>query len=469
MQLDIRTLTLVGTGAAMLFSVLGIVVARGRHNCPGFGLWISSNLCAALALCFVSLNGIVPDIIAIVGANVFGVAASLFGLQGVRAFHGDTRPWWSAFAVAGLALPCIIYFRFAVNNLNIRVEIFSFCLGTVTLIAAKQILSAVRPGYGLSLRFLAFVLAVSGLIQYARGIYAFFQPPMKSLFTPSPVFAALMIASLWGIIAGSLGYFLINYDHMVENVKQAQARAAGASAAKSQFLANASHEIRTPMNGVIGLTELLLDTPLDATQRDYVETVRDSGIALLEIINELLDLSKIEAGRLELAEDAFDPREVVEQTVDLLSWKAESKGLKLLWDVEQKVPSNLVGDAGRLRQVLTNLAGNSIKFTPSGHVSIRVSFDNSLLRFSVTDTGPGIAKEQQTRLFERFEQMHNGRQNGTGLGLAISKELAQRMGGGIGVVSDTGQGSTFWFTAAPKQVLNDLNSSKMRGHEALNG
>jgi signal transduction histidine kinase len=154
---------------------------------------------------------------------------------------------------------------------------------------------------------------------------------------------------------------------------------------------------------------------------------------------------------------------VVEKTVAVLAWKAKNKGLNFEWEVDRDVPDRLLGDPGRLRQVLTNLAGNSIKFTSAGEVSIRVSYEGSALCFSVTDTGPGIAKGDQKRLFERYEQIQNGQQSGTGLGLAISKDLAQRMGGKIGVISEYGHGSTFWFTATPKKaMLSDPNPVEMR-------
>jgi signal transduction histidine kinase len=465
MQLDIRTITVLGMATSLLFSILGVMVATRRHNCPGFRQWTCADLCASLALLLISLNGIIPDPIAVIAGNALAIASSLLVIEGCRRFRGKTGFWWPSLAAGVPTLAVVCYCGFGDDSLNLRVAVLSLHLGACALVSAWEFFCAIRPGYHLSLGFTASAMALFGIIQLVRAIYLH-SHPVASFFSPSPFFAILLVGTVLGIMAWSFGFFLINNDHMMEHLHQAQVRAAQADATKSQFLANASHEIRTPMNGVIGLTELLLDTPLDATQRDYVETVRNSGIALLEIINELLDLSKIEAGRLKLAEEVLDPREVVQQTVGLLGWKAQSKGLKLLWDVDPAVPATLLGDAGRLRQVLTNLVGNSIKFTHSGNVSIRVSLDNALLRFSVTDTGPGIARDQQVRLFGRFEQMHNGCQNGTGLGLAISKELAQLMGGGIGVVSESGQGSTFWFTAALKQGLIDDPSPFMEHQES---
>jgi signal transduction histidine kinase len=281
-------------------------------------------------------------------------------------------------------------------------------------------------------------------------------PPAFTLGTLCVSACALAAMLLRASTQASHVEYLVNLR--TRQLEKARNEAEEAARAKSEFLANMSHEIRTPMNGVLGVAELLGDTPLNDEQKGLVRVIRQSGDALLTVINEILDFSKLEAGKVEVRSEPFDPRKLIGEVAALLLERAHDRGLTLEGEVDPGVPSTLVGDAGRIRQILINLVGNGIKFTERGSVRVRIGLSDSCaeenraptevcLRFSVIDTGNGITPEDQARLFQAFNQLDNSTRRtheGTGLGLAICRRLAELMGGSMHLSSEPGAGSHFW-------------------------
>ena len=327
-------------------------------------------------------------------------------------------------------------------------------------LSLEQLSKEVRANY-IRLTLLAIgsiCLGLLGSIFFARKL----SRPIQHLSQVTQEVAGGDLSARAKISSGDeLGSLADSFNRMTEALQKTQSElirtkeiAVAANLAKSQFLANMSHEIRTPMNGLLGMTELLLHTTLTDRQRRFAETIHQSGDALLLLLNNILDLSKIEAGKMELAISAFKLSHLVKDLLELFVENAAAKDLKLVVTILSEVPDNLQGDSVRLRQILSNLLSNAIKFSRQGEIVLGItktaaSHDSVMLRFEVSDKGIGVPPEVQAKIFEIFSQGDESttrEYGGTGLGLAIAKQLTEMMGGEIGVQSEPGGGSTFWFT-----------------------
>ncbi len=465
MEFDIRTLSVISALACVAFALATLTVARMHPTEGSLKLWATGAAIGAVANLLLGLRGVVPDWLSIVAANAMVVLGLGYVHLGVRGLLGYSLPRAWPWVLAALCAPPLLWFTYVTPSVPARIVTASALVLPSLVASALTFLLHDRVGKNAQLRMLhrlTVLLYAAGIVIFAAriGPASLVLTNASYTVTSSPLLAA---PYLWGISFNVWMSVMVTITVSVrlrEELAAARDRAEAASVAKSRFLATMSHEIRTPMNGILGMAQMLQQPEMSQQERqESATTILHSGQTLMTLLNDILDLSKVESGKFELSPVRFSPAQLTREIETLFSESARSKGLALSsqWMGPGAGDSHYLGDATRVRQMLSNLVGNALKFTHVGQVRIEArqvegpqepGAGGALLEFAVIDTGIGLPADKQALVFQAFSQADSSvtrEYGGTGLGLSIVQMLARLMGGSVGVESTPGKGSRFWF------------------------
>ncbi len=492
MAFDIRTLSVLQGIAWVVFALTTLVMARVHPKEAHLRDWVAGAVMCVLGSALHAVGPTTSVFATYVAANTLLCVGGAVLFLGLRGLLGQTRPAWVPWAVLCVAVPSLLWATYVQPSFSARVVVVAFLLAAPLAASAWAVWRSEqtrKPGRLQWVNWLMLLVFVAGAGVFSwRLVYAAYNlAESKSIFASSPLYAA---PYLWCILYNvwlPIAIALTVSERLQRDLALARDRANAESEAKSRFLATMSHEIRTPMNGILGMAQMLQQPTMDASARQEAALVIvQSGQTLLTLLNDILDLSKVEAGKLELVPVSFQPHYLVPEIESLFSENARNQGLRLLSGWSGPPEACYSADAMRLRQMLSNLVGNAIQFTPQGEVRIEArevsrTGTDAVLEFAVTDTGIGLSDSQIAGLFKPFSQADSSitrEYGGSGLGLSIVRRLARLMGGDAGVQSQPGQGARFWFRvivavavpaseSVPARPQNTLPPGVARGETVL--
>ncbi|HET8728491.1 MAG TPA: HAMP domain-containing sensor histidine kinase [Alphaproteobacteria bacterium] len=466
MEIDLRTLFFVHAVVSVALGALMVVFWRAHRGTPGFGQWTLATALLGLTTLGGALRGIIPDFLSIVVANSLAVGSLAAFWNGIRLFGGKPARWGGAIAAFGAVAAFLAHRTYVQNDVLERIIVFSAVLSAGCFLCAHELLrgpARTLPGTALPT---AALFGLVGLTLAGRAVSTALFPPEPDLFARTTAQAIHFIVSMVSNILAVVALLMMGLQRLQRqletnnaDLEAARARAEQASGAKSEFLATMSHELRTPLNAIIGFSDLQRQQVLGPIghprYREYAEDIHASGAHLLELITTILDLSKAEAGKLEVAPTLLDPRSILRSVMQLIGETARAKRIRLSLDIPEMSPP-CFADPHALKQILLNLLTNAVKFTPEGGaVTIRLrALDDGGTEFVVRDEGIGIAAEDIPRIMKPFEQATRGyaRQNGgTGLGLPLVDALVRLHGGTLAIDSTVGRGTAVTIRLPPFQ------------------